>query len=150
MNLDIVPNVRVGAVAFGMSKNAVRSALGPPSKEFVRNPKFAPGWIEWLYEGVNVCFDPAGTCAAVGVAAPSEARLDGVGLLAISGVAAWDHLRRLDPSAFVDDESLISQRLGVAIYAPDVETEFEEPDEPALQVMAFCPDYFASQIAPSR
>ena len=34
------------------------------------------------------------------------------------------------------------------IHAPDVETECEEPDEPALDVLVFRPDYYDLQIAP--
>ena len=146
MILEVVPNARVGPVAFGMSKDAVRSALGRPSKEFVRNPKFAGGWTEWLYEGLSVCFDPAGTCAAVGVSSPCEARLAGFSVLGVSGAAAWAELRRLDPSAVVDAGSLISRRLGVSIHAPDVETECEEPDESALNVLAFRPDYYDQHV----
>jgi hypothetical protein len=148
VDLAIVPHERVGPVAFGMTKDAVRSALGPPNQEFVRNPQFAPGWTEWLYDGIDVCFDPRGTCAAVGVSSPSEARLGGIALLEVSGTAAWAELRRLDPSAVVDAGSLISRRLGIAIHAPDVGSECEEPDEPALDVLAFRPDYYDLQIAP--
>jgi hypothetical protein len=65
--------------------------------------------------------------------------LGGVCLLSVGGAEAWEILRRLDPQAIEDDNnSLISTKLCVSIFAPHIE---EDATEPATNVMVFRPDY---------
>ena len=136
--MDVHPNQGAGAVAFGMSMNEVRRALGNPTKEFVRS-QYSP-CVEWDYQGlgVNVIFDRRGACAGVMLTPPSDPRLDSIPLLGIGAAAAWAAVRRLDPGAREEDGSLTSTLLGVSIYAPDVA---EETKEPGQSVLVFRSDY---------
>lgn len=137
--MDILPNRGVGLVSLGMSTSEVRRVLGGPSREFVRS-QYSP-CVEWDYQGrgLNVIFDRRGSCAGVLLTPPSNPTLDGNRLLGVGAAAAWETVRRLDPSARVEDGSLTSARLGVSIYAPDVD---EEPAAPAYSVLVFRHDYF--------
>lgn len=155
MDFDIHPNRGAGPVVFGMTRDEVRACLGAPKEEFVRDPTFAPGWVEWIYgeSEVFVTFDPSGKCAAVMLCPPGDARLEGASLLRVPGVEAWAVLRRLDPTAVVDvlpatgksEGSLTSKRLGVCVYAPDVGTEWEDEAEPPQSVLVFREDYYDSE-----
>lgn len=147
INYEIQPLKGVGPLTFGMTRDEVRGALGPPGEEFVRSPQFAPGCTEWIYGAseVFVGFDPAGRCESVMLCPPGDARLNGVSLLSGSAADAWAYLKRLDADASVENESLTSLKVGLAIYGPDVGTEFEEWGEPALSVLAFRKGYCDAQ-----
>jgi hypothetical protein len=136
-------------LTYGMTKGEVRRALGPPQREFVRSPQFSGGRTEWIYgeSELFVGFDPAGQCESVMLCPPGDARLEGVSLLRGSAAAAWTVLQRRDPSARIENECLTSLKVGMAIYGPDVGTEYEERGEPALSVLAFRPGYYDSDVA---
>lgn len=140
--LDILPTMGLGPIRFGMSKARVRADVGAPETEFVRNPEFAPDHVEWIYWNgtVYITFNPDGQCSNIMVSAPAQARLEGVDLLSLDAPAAWNHLRRIDPDAYPKHESLVSAKLGVAIYAPNVGTEFEDPGDTASAIILFTPD----------
>ena len=139
MHTDIFPNRGAGGIGFGMSKPEVRRVAGEPTREFVRS-QYSP-CVEWDYQsvGVNVIFDRSGLCAGIMFTRPSDPRLEGLSLLGTGAAKAWSAIRRLDPGAKVEDGSLTSTRLGVSVYAPDLE---DEPKEPAYSVLVFRSDYF--------
>lgn len=139
MDFEILPTKGVGQIALSMTNAQVRSVLGSPDEEFVRSP--ATSYVEWIYDalGVIVIFDRQGRCAAIMLSRPCDAILQGTSLLHVGGSIAWTALRRLDSTAFVDEGSLTSRKLGVSVYAPDVE---EEPNEPPQSVLVFRSDYF--------
>lgn len=137
---SIAPFCGIGRLRFGMSKADVRSLLGRPEKEFVRDPVFAPDRIEWIYDDGRafVAFNGSGTCDEIMLCPPADPRLEGVRLLAAGAVEVWSAVRRLDRNAFVDGPGCLTSLLyGVNVHAPDVGTEFEEPDAAALSVLLF-------------
>lgn len=135
---EIRPRSGAGPLVLDMTKEQVQAVLGPPEKQLVRSP--LADEVEWLYHarGVFVGFGPRGRCVQITLLRASHAALAGVGLLSVGALAAWQALRRLDPTATVDDESLVSRQLCVSIYAPHID---EDPTEPASNVMVFGPGY---------
>ena len=139
MQLNITPNVSVGDVVFGMSKVQVRAALGEPTREFFRGePSEGPSW-QYQGKGIIVSFDPRETCDAVQLGPPSDPVVQGFRPLSMPAAASLRALRQLDSSAALHNQSLISHRLGVSIYAPELA---EHPDWPASSVLVFRPDYY--------
>jgi hypothetical protein len=138
-DVEIRPFSGIGPVTFGMTKRDVRTVLGPPEKEFVRNPEFAPDYVEWIYDDGRafVTFDGTGACVEILLCPPADPRLMRVQLLGIAAADAWRELQRLDALAFVDESGgcLTSKLYGVSVYAPEMGTEFEEPGDPAWSVL---------------
>lgn len=141
MSLEVLPRAGAGPLRLDMTMTQVRSLLGPPEKEFVRS-EFSD-YVEWLYpaRGVFVGFDRHGLCGEITLLSKSAPILGGVSILSVGGAEAWAVLRRLDPQATEDDNnSLISTKLCVSVFAPHIE---EDATEPATNVMVFRPDYLA-------
>jgi hypothetical protein len=139
-DFEITPYRGVGPLTFGLSKEEVRALLGPPEEEFARNPEFRPDCTEWIYDGSRcfISFDPLRGCVEIMLTPPADPRFAGVRLLGMGASEAWAELRRLDPSAFVDETGCHTSRLlGVNVHAPDVGTEWDEPGVPALSVLVF-------------
>lgn len=137
---DIIPFRGIGPLLFRMTMAEVRALLGSPDNEFVRNPRFAPDRVEWIYgDGRGyVGFDGERLCDEIMLCPPANPRLQGVRLLGVPAAQAWAELRQLDASAFVDEAGCLTSRAyGVNVHAPDVGTEFEEPGEVALSVLLF-------------
>lgn len=139
MELEIHPRQSVGGVFFGANPEAVSKVLGDKFTAFVRNPKVP--YVEHAYDelGVYVSFDPKMTCNAVLVMRPSDALLNQRSLLAVPAQDAFAIIRLMDPNARLEDDSLTSVRLGISVYAPDIESE---PEDPAKSVLVFREDYF--------
>ena len=135
MRFEIHPAEGVGPVRFGMTKDNVRSRLGPPNREFVRG-EFTTG-VEWIYgeSEAFVAFDVDGKCESIMLCHPASAFLDGVDLLGVSGKAAFEAVRRLDADALMEDDALTSRKLGIAVDVADVGTEREEEGGPPNYVL---------------
>ena len=142
MRFDIHPGNGVGPLRFDMTKADVRSLLGEPKKEFVRS-QISTG-VEWIYgkSEVFVEFDQDGKCASITMCPPAGALLDGVDLLGVSGRAAFEALRRLDPGALMEYDALTSRSLGIAVDVSDVGTEREEEGNSPNYVLACRSGYF--------
>src|SRR5262245_47654420 len=130
IRFEIHPGSGVGPLRFGMAKDELRSALGPPGKEFVRS-QFSIG-VEWIYgeSEMFVAFGADAKCESIMLCHPASALLDGVDLLGVPGRAAFDTVRRLDSDALMEDDALVSRRLGIAVDVEDVGTEREEEGNP--------------------
>jgi hypothetical protein len=141
MSIVILPGSGAGPVSLGMTKPGVQTALGKPDDEFVRS-SFSRG-VEWEYRarGIFIAFDQQGRCVSIAIHEEGEPILQGVSLLRIRASEAWAVLQRLDRKAIVDNNSLVSRRLGVSIFAPHID---EDPAEPADSVMVFRPDHLGS------
>ncbi len=139
MAMVIHPNTGAGGVALGMSKPEVEQALGAPSREFVRN-QFSVG-PEWEYRGrgIIVGFNAKGACETLQLATPCDPVLRGIHLLGMGATSAMAALRRLDPTAALHGDTLISSSLGVSIFAPEVDNH---PEVPASGVLVFGPGYY--------
>jgi hypothetical protein len=135
---EIRPRAGAGPIVFGMPHERVQAVLGPPDERLVRSPYSEE--VEWLYHsrGVFVGFGPDGRCVQITLLPESHAELAGIDILRVAAQTAWESLRRLDPSASVEYESLVSRQVCVSIYAPHIG---EDPEEPASNVMVFGPGY---------
>ncbi|MCP5528184.1 MAG: hypothetical protein H7A47_15435 [Verrucomicrobiales bacterium] len=139
MILEINPHQSVGGILFGASQEAVGRVLGDNFTVFVRNPNVP--YKEHAYDelGVYVSFDRAMKCNAVLIMKPSDAVLNRKLLLALAAQEAFEVIRSLDSASELEGGSLTSARLGIAVYAPDIEAEPEDPPE---SVLVFRADYF--------
>jgi len=142
MSTKVIPGVSAGQVALSMSREEVRAVLGAPDHEDDKRPWSAD--VEWVYttKGTTAIFDRTGICVAVVLGRRSDPVLSGIRLLGVAASVAWQLLRRLDPGAIAEDNSLRSPKLGVSIHAPDI---VDEPSEPAESVLVYRSDYYDSE-----
>ncbi|HYO62032.1 MAG TPA: hypothetical protein VER08_00090 [Pyrinomonadaceae bacterium] len=139
MRLEITAYTGVGPVKFGMTREEVRLAVGPPVRPFMKTPDDELPTDAFDDLGVHVYYKKPGVCEAVEMGSPAEPTFRGQVLIG----RPYSELRRwfesLDESVETDDTGLLSYKYGVGLYAPAAE---EEPDEPVEGVIVFERGYY--------
>jgi len=139
VNFDLEPLKAPKPLRFGMPKDEVIRILGNPDKQFIRNP--AVGFEELAYDriGVYVSLDRTSQCNAVMIFAPSRAVLDGQDLLKRPAREAIQFIKSKDLDATFENDSLTAYKLGLSVYAPELQ---EDSQTPIKHVLVFSKEYY--------
>jgi hypothetical protein len=142
--------VGVGTINLGMSREEVREAAGAAYTPFKRlKSDETPG--DAFEGGVLVYYKPPGICEAVEVGEPATPTFLERTVLGrpFGEVRGW--LEGLDRDLVLDGDGLVSRKLGVSLYAPDVAGN---PDVPVQSVLVFEEGYYeratSSALSPPR
>jgi hypothetical protein len=147
---QIVSNISIGPVRFGMTRADVRTAIGVKANPFKKTADsesltdaFTLGGTRVAGEAaranadhVHVYYDAADRCALVEVSAAGLGgpELDGRGFVNRPYERALAWVRDRDPDVVIDTAGLRSAALGIALYAPADKVE---------SVAAFAASYWA-------
>lgn len=126
MNFEINPRVGVGPIQFGMSRDAVRKALGSQSKEFMKTPSAILPTDDFPALSLHVYYEGQLVCRGVEFFRGSQVTLDKRPIAGrpFSEVMEW--LKKLDPAATLDDDSVVnSELLGLSLWAPDADDDLD-------------------------
>lgn len=143
--LELHAGAGIGPLSLGMTRDAVRAAL--PDEPLRSRARVLD------YQGTGITM-PArdlfprlrlraeyrdDVCVALEVAAPADARLHGVAVLAapFRQVLAW--LAARDPALDVADDGCTSRALGIGLYAPDWRAD---PSVTAQGAIVFVDGYY--------
>lgn len=139
---DIVPNIGVGPIKFGMTREEVRAAIGADATPFRRaviNTMEQPLQDSFRDLGIFVEYNPLGKCVAVEFGGPAAPSFQGETFLGqpYSRVREW--FRTKDSAVEEDDSGLTSLALGIGIYTPNARAN---PDRLVEGVIAFKDGYY--------
>ncbi len=115
--MEIYPNIGVGSLRFGMTRDQVRHVLSVEPKVFFKTDPtvgYATDAFDELLIHVYYGKDERFDCVEFGPDA--LVTIDGRSVVGIAFSAACSLLRELDPLVERDDVGLVSRRLGVSIY----------------------------------
>lgn len=138
MRLVIRQHEGAGPVQFGMTREAVATAVGASPRRFRRAPT-ANETDAFADEGIYVEYGADDACEAVEMASPAVPTLQGRELLSVPYQELRDWVLKLDPAVEMDGAGLISRALGVGFYAP---AAVEAPEEFVESVIAFRRGYY--------
>lgn len=119
------PHKGVNNIEFGMSPDEVDGAVGIKGKRFQEGPNCPAS----EYEQFFVYYDEADRCSEIEFFDGAKILYEGVWLLNPDYDVLEGQLRKLDPDLEVDDDGIMSIKLGVSIWAP-----FEDDEETVREV----------------
>lgn len=125
MKFDITPFVGAGPVQFGMTRHAVRQALGAPVEEFMKTPDSQTPTDDFMGLNLHVYYDNQLCCCGIEFFPHARATLHSKSIVGrpFSEVMQW--LTKLDPSAVLDDSTVTSSLFGLSLYAPDADEDVD-------------------------
>ena len=138
MDWTIRPNVGVGPLNFGMTRQEVRDTLGSQPSGFAKTSGSSSLTDDFREHGIHVYYDDSDHCVAIEMATPAAPILDGKPLLGEPFCIVRDWLLQLDPAIETDADGLTSKALGSGLYAPAVDRDENSPVE---AVIAFAPGH---------
>ncbi len=139
MILDIIPFKSVGPLVFGMKREEIIAILGQPDKEVVTNPIAQYKELYYKAARISVSLSRSGRCNAVFVFPPKEASINGRRILPSTGRQAVLDVQQLDSTARMDEGSLVSALLGLAVHVPDLDSDLDEPPQ---SILVHAADYY--------
>lgn len=139
MDLDIISNAGAGPIRFGMTRDDVRQTIGQPYQSFLKTPTSNLLTDAFVSNSVQVFYKKPGLCEAIEVSAPSQANMNGTGLVGLPYTAAKAFLQALDSNLEEDEAGAISYAVGVAVYAP---SHKKQPSLPVEAVLIFEQGYY--------
>jgi hypothetical protein len=138
MDYIIHPLRGINEIQFGMHANDVRNLMNIPNKPFRRGNEEFPSDS---FENSNIfCYyDQDGHLEAMEFASESQVFIGGVNPLNMPGSQAIDTISRLDSSAVIDSEGIVSRQLSLALWCPSIK---DEPDQPAESILVGRSGYY--------
>lgn len=134
----IAPLSGVGPIAFGMTRQQLRSIFGTPTSSFARTPESVP-CDEYRPQGFFVYYMADDTVEAVEFFAPSTVLLGEHSLLGEAFEKSRLHMLERDQNLSVEADGLTSNAFGIALFAPSAN------DDPTLcpeSILVFRKGYF--------
>ncbi|MEJ5977879.1 hypothetical protein WG901_14615 [Novosphingobium sp. PS1R-30] len=132
MKFTIYPLRGVQNIEFGMSSEQVASIMKAAPEKFFRGGRGEGGGKfpsdHYHEQGVFFYYDDDGHLEGIEFATPAEPEFGGVNFLQIPASHAVAIVAGIDPDASVDNEGVISRKLSLAIWSPNVG---DSPDAPA-------------------
>jgi hypothetical protein len=112
-----------------MSRTEVRRILGSKFREFKKTPASLNSTDDFIELAIHVFYEADNTCKGVEMFPPSNPLLGGEALLARSFRDVAALIQSLDDSVEMNSTGLLSRRLGLSLWAPNVETSVDDPVE---------------------
>lgn len=139
MVFEIHSHEGVGPVWFGMTRAAVRMALGGEVKTIQRTPDDDNPNDSFKESHCFVHYDEDGKAEAVEFYEPASPIFNGVNLLGLGFTELIKQIRNLDPLVSLDGDGYTSLNLGIGGFAPAAE---DEPDLPPESAIVFVRGYY--------
>jgi hypothetical protein len=138
MDWTIRPNVGVGPIRFGMTRQEVRETIGTLPSVFAKASGSTSLTDDFREHGIHIYYDDSDHCVAVEMGMPASPSLQGRPLLGEPFSVVRDWLLAIDPAIETDGDGLTSKVLGSGVYAPAVDKDESTPIE---AVIAFAPGH---------
>ena len=139
MEFQIEPFVGAGALKFGMSPAQVRSICGDDYVSFKRVPTVAVPHDLFESLGLFVYYNKIGIVEALEFTKPAKPIYKQNNLIALSYAMFQTFLQKDDPILEIEEDSIISHRLGIGAWYPH---GADEPGNPAETIIVFEKDYY--------
>jgi hypothetical protein len=130
--LEIQSYRGISELFFGMTPDQVRATLGDNFQSYQKTPTSEMPTDAFDPLGIHVFYKAPGHCEAIELFAPAEPMLQGIPLIGQPFSVARDRIQALDSDVEVDESGLISQKLGIGLYAPFAADASEEPVESVI------------------
>jgi hypothetical protein len=139
MRFEIAPKKGAGPIEFGMKVDRVRELIGASPKSFKRTPLSRHPLDHFESEGVFVNYNAAGLVEALEFDDTAELTLNGVSVQRMSPRDVKRLIQNAGASFLENDDSIVSNDLGLSFWLPDKD---EEPNSPAQSILVFGDGYF--------
>jgi len=139
MPFEIVENVGVGPIRFGMTRAEVREALGVPVEEFSKSSSSTATTDSFDTLGVHVYYRASGQCQAVEIASPAVPEYRGRPLLGGPFGETLRWLQSIGCNPTLDDVGLNVTAAGFGLYCPG---HSEDDSQLIESVFVFEPGYY--------
>jgi hypothetical protein len=126
-------------LAFGMTPDQVRATLGDNFQSYQKAPTSEMPTDAFDSLGIHVFYKAPGHCEAIELFAPADPTLQGKPLIGQPFSVVRDRVQALDSSVEIDETGLISQKLGIGLYAPFAA---DAPEDPVESVIVFEQGYY--------
>jgi hypothetical protein len=135
MRLNISPYIGAGPLRLGMTREQVRIAMSSAVREFSKSFTSHCKTDDFQDWNLHVFYKDEYVCNAIELFRGSNPFLHGISLLSTNYSSLLAEFRRRDPDLEIDASGLISRKLGVSLYAPQLEA-------PPESVMVFERGYY--------
>lgn len=137
--LKITPNQGVGPMKFFMDRKEIRVVLGGKIIEFKKTSMSTVSTDSFEDYGVIVYYDNEGKCEAIEMNSPSNPTYLEKNMIGISFAEIKKIIEIQDEEIEVDETGLLSFKLGIGLYAPNL----EEPENDFVEsVIVFKNGYY--------
>jgi hypothetical protein len=137
--LEIQSYQGISNLVFGMTPDQVRATLGNDFQSYQKTPTSAMPTDAFDQLGIHVFYKTPGHCEAIELFAPADPTLQGKPLIGQPFSVVRDRVQALDSSVEIDETGLISQKLGIGLYAPFAA---DTPEDPVESVIVFEQGYY--------
>lgn len=118
--MEILSNIGVGQIRFGMSIDEVRGSVNSEVRSFMKSPQSQFPTDSFLDSSIHVFYKTPGVCEAVELYSPANPTLNGQEFIGRRFSAVRDWLEVQDDALEIEYGSVISYSLGIALYIPDL------------------------------
>jgi len=118
MTMEIKSFEGVGDLRFGMTRAQVRAVLGSRFRSLKKTPSSEHEHDSFFEAGFQVFYDQNGLCEAIEMGKPANPTFGGELIIGNPYSDARDLLLMADPELTEDDSGLVSEKTGIALYAP--------------------------------
>lgn len=134
MRFDLHPLIGAGPLTFGLPRTDVRRILSSPYREFFKSADSPIPTDDFGASDLHVYYDVGSLCSGIEFWPGAELRLHERPVLELPAreLLAW--LSELDPATIYRDSLILSECLGISLYAPELE---DEPDLPVESAYVF-------------
>ncbi|WP_411800804.1 hypothetical protein [Acinetobacter vivianii] len=130
MIFEVNSYVGVNSIKFGMSREGVRNTLLNYEYRIFRRNSYSESSIDGYDDiGLNVSYDSSDKVEALEFSEPACVVLNGVDIFNIPASEVYALIKKLDQDVMIDEDGLISFKLGVGVYEPFYEEEYMHPIE---------------------
>lgn len=137
--LIITPNKGVGPINFGMTRDEVRNILGGNVVEFKKTPMSDTFTDAFNDYGIHIYYDSNYTCEAIEMALPADPILSQKNIIGRPFADIKSNITAQDSDVELDETGLLSFRLGIGLYVPDLE---DSEDSLVESVIVFRDGYY--------
>lgn len=137
--LIITPNNGVGPISFGMTRDEVRTVLGGNVVELKKTPMSDTFTDAFNDHGIHIYYDSSYTCEAIEMALPADPIFSQKHMIGRPFSDLKSTITSQDSDVELDETGLLSFKLGIGLYVPDIE---DSEDSLVESVIVFREGYY--------
>ena len=143
MKLEIHPYVGVGSIAFGMTREEIRRAIGQAPRTFLKGPYAVIPMDSFDRLGIHVSYKKPNRCDAVELVLTATPTFQGQRLIdrPFDQIHQW--FETLDDNIVSNDSGFTSFKFGIGLYAPSWK---ERPSDAVEAVIVFEKGYYGDEL----
>lgn len=130
MIFEVSSYIGVNSIEFEMSREAVRNSLLNYEYRTFRRNSYSESPSDGYEEiGVNVYYDSNDKVEALEFSEPACVVFNGIDIFSLPASEVYALIKKIDQDVMIDEDGLISFKLGVGVYEPLYEEKYMHPIE---------------------